>query len=161
MTVDPAVSLAIVKAELGIVVQRAPQFGWNLSHLDEATRTFTVEMTSTLDGQKYLVELRCDDYKEKPPFIEFIHPVTLQRGVPSAYPKDNAGDAGGIFHTQPCICHPCSRKAYETGGPHLNDWGPRMKDWVSLSGGITTLVDILLMIQCRLNFEGSYAGRMA
>lgn len=161
MTVDPTVSLALVQAELAVVNQRAVQFGWDVSGLEESSLTFTVRMKSRLDGQEFLVELVCGDYKERPPYIEFIHPTTHERGVLSAYPKDNAGDAGGIFHAQPCICHPCSRKAYEAGGPHVQDWGPKMKDWVSASGGITTLVDILLMIQARLNLEGSYGGRMA
>lgn len=161
MTVDHAISLALVRSEYSGVLARAPQFAWKVSDLIESSLVFDVTMNSRIDGGEYKVELRCDDYKEKPPYIEFINPKTGERGVPSAYPKDAAGDAGAIFHGQPCVCHPCSRKAYEAGGPHLNDWGPRMKDWVAMSGGLVTLLDILMMIQARINLPGSYAGRMA
>src|SRR5437016_5995061 len=111
MAVDADISRRIIEAELTLARSLAATYGWviktDLDHL-----LFTARLKSAVDGEEFLMEFICDDYKEKPPFIEFVEPCTGQRGVASAYPRNGSG----IFHTLPCICAQFNRKAYGVHG---------------------------------------------
>lgn len=112
----------------------------------------------------YIVEVRCDNYKEVPPFFEFIDPDSGEKGTVHAYPKSK-GDS--FFHTSgPCICAPFSRKAYKSvvgTGPH-GDW--QLGDWLARNdGGVqwgdyAKLGDMLGQIFRRLSRCDLYDGRM-
>lgn len=165
MPVDRNVTLAIIRKELAAARHLGRHHGWVFSDLDEEKPGFTVKLVSPVDDEEYHVEFQLDDYKELPPFIEFFIPATPEqageRGTKRCYPRDQrSGNEGSIFHEAPCICHQSSRKAYQRGGPH-QDWMPQISNWVTHAGGLTTLADILQMIQARISDPATYKGRMA
>ena len=154
MSVAPDVSWAIVEQELEQVRSAADSFQWVISK-DREKLTFTVAMTSIVDGECYLFEFECSDYKEIPPYIELIHPETGQRGTPAAYPKNGRS----FFHTAPAICAPFNRKAYPGYAGIHQEW--QMGNWMQLREGLSTLGDILLLLQSLINNPEVYHGRMA
>lgn len=162
MSVDAAVSKAILREELAVVSSLASTYGWEVvSAIDELR--VTVKMRAHNDDP-YIVEIAADDYKEIPPLFEFIDPDTNRRATPHAYPKSH----DSFFHPSgPCICAPFNRKAYKayiTTGPHV-DWS--YGDWMRSTANnfnwatVTTLGDMLAMIQRRLIQPELYHGRMA
>jgi len=160
MAVDPKITLAIIEKELAIAKHLGRHQGWEFGSLDAARPTFLVKMKSPIDGEEYHVEFQLDDYREMPPFIEFIHPTTGERGTRRCYPKDQHPEGGSIFHDTPCICHPSSRKAYgKYRGPHA-DWDAQITNWPAQAKGLTTIAEILQMIQARISDRTSYKGRM-
>jgi len=160
MTVAHEISVRIVEEEYRRARRIGQGFGWKFSDLDPSVPSFTVQVLSSIDRQSYVLEFACDNYKEWPPYIEFIHPETGERGTKRCYPLDSAPEGGAMFHLTPCICFPCSRKAYgRWQGPHP-DWNDRIENWVAMSGAITTLADMILMVHSRINMENSYHGRM-
>jgi hypothetical protein len=156
MTVDPRISLAIVKKELEDCEKAASLYHWVISPIDEANQLFTVKMRSPSDDQEYVIEIKFDNYNEIPPFIEFIDPTTGQRGTKNAYPRGK-GRTGSFFHPNAVICHPCSRKAY--GNLH-RDW--TLAGWQSnpKTGTLTTMRAILEAIYSRISNDEEYGGRM-
>ncbi|MBE3089490.1 MAG: hypothetical protein IMZ45_00425, partial [Actinobacteria bacterium] len=123
MAVDKNVSLSIVKSELDKCHCDVDNYGWEISTLDESQLSFRVKMISRIDNEIFIVSFKCDNYKEWPPYIDFIDPISGQEGVKNAYPLNS----DGFFHKNILICHPCSRKAYKDfKGPH-GDWKP--PDW--------------------------------
>lgn len=158
MTVDVRTSLTIVREELANCQQDRLRYGWDVSEIDEANQTFTVRMKSPVDDQLYIIEIKFDNYKEWPLYIDFIDPATGEKGTKKAYPTNSKFD--GFFHGMPCICHPASRKAYKDyNGPH-NDWN--ITGWQQNSG-VGTLTDIraiLRAIYSRISDPDKYAGRM-
>lgn len=152
MTVDPAITRQILHEEVEAMHAVASTFDWSIS-VDSEALTVTVKMHSSLDAEKYVIEARCDNYRSVPPYFEFIHPDTGERGTPHCYPAD-----GSFFHPTPCICIQWNRKAYNSnGGPH-GDWP--MANWEAAKPGTTTLGDMFLQIQLRINKSGAYKGRM-
>jgi hypothetical protein len=115
-------------------------------------------------GDLFILEARCDDYKEIPPFLEFIDPDIGERGTRHAYPKTNdsfSHDSG------PCICAPFSRKAYKSvvqSGPH-NNWN--FTNWMTSTdnnvpwANYSKLSDMFGLIQTRISRSEYYKGRMA
>lgn len=114
-------------------------------------------------GELFILDIRCDNYKETPPFFEFIDPDTGERGTRHAYPKtsDSFFHEGGL-----CICAPFSRKAYKSvvqTGPHA-DWS--FADWQTSTvsnirwSDYSKLGDMLGLIQTRLSRPALYKGRM-
>lgn len=154
MAVDREVSRRIVEAELALAEPLARAQGWDVHENLEQLR-FSVRMRSRVDGEEYILEFLCDDYKEKPPYVEFVDPVTGERGVRSAYPRNG----NGFFHGLPCICAQFSRKAYqEVGGPH-SDWP--MLNWANLRPEFSCLGDMVLLVQRLIDNPQAYHGRMA
>jgi hypothetical protein len=114
-------------------------------------------------GDLYILDIKLDNYKEIPPYFEFIDPDTGERGTTHAYPR-SANDS--FFHTCLCICAPFSRKAYKgvfENGPHA-DWN--LGDWMNSKANGTDwsnyskLSGMLLLIQTRLSRPELYGGRM-
>lgn len=115
------------------------------------------------DGEPYLLEVRCDDYKELPPLFEFIDPISFELGTRRAYPQ--ATDS--FFHSNLVICAPFNRKAYasySSAGPH-SEWKldsswmtskANNTDWSNFS----RLGDMLGAIDTRLRDPRRYKGRM-
>ncbi|MEW6732142.1 MAG: hypothetical protein AB1489_12510 [Acidobacteriota bacterium] len=115
-------------------------------------------------GDLFIVELRCDNYKEQPPLFEFIDPDSGERATKNAYPRTN----DSLFHESgPCICAPFNRKAYKSifnTGPHP-DWN--LGDWMTSKANgcnwsnFSKLGDMLGLIQKRISTPELYKGRMA
>jgi len=153
MSVDRAVSWAIVEKELEVVSALNDANAWGVQLFPDELR-FRTHMKSSVDGEQYVLDVRCDDYKELPPFIEFVDPDSGALGTKHAYPKNGRS----FFHAQPCICAPFSRKAYgQYNGPH-SEWA--MGNWMTLREGINTLGDMLVLIQTLINNPTAYNGRM-
>jgi len=155
MSVDPDISRRIVKEELQAMAPLVASYGWEVV-TDFPNITVSVKMRSVIDSEIYTLEAICDDYKELPPFFEFIHPGTKERGTKRCYPVD------GSFFIQhngnPCLCVQWNRKAYGThGGPH-NEW--QMSNWMSLRPGMIVLGDFYHLVQLQINNRQKYKGRM-
>jgi len=157
MAVDPRTSTAIVRKELEDCQNDALRNHWEISRIDEQNQIFTVKMKSPIDNEDYIIEMKFDNYKQLPLYIEFIDPKTGERGTKNAYPASK-GKFGVFFHGFPCICHPCSRKAY-TPGPH-GDWALTGWQQNPQIGLLTNIRAILLAIYSRISNEEEYGGRM-
>lgn len=159
MSVDPRISIGIVRKELQKCQPDIERFNWEVSELDAKNQQFVTKMRSPIDDEQYIIEIKFDDYKELPLFIEFVDPVSGERGNKNAYPT-GGGKQGNLFHNHPCICHPCSRKAYkEFSGPHA-DWS--LIGWENNpnAGTLTNIGAILRAIYSRISNRDIYKGRM-
>lgn len=163
MAVDRAVSRAHMLSELAAVRQLGEQYGWQLT-VDETEPRFEVTLTAH-NGDIFLVEVACDDYRELPPHFEFLEHDTRKRGTPRAYPFKDGGDS--FFHSNLCICAPFNRKAYKkvfANGPH-DDW-PLGAEWATSKANgydwsnLSHLGDMLGAIQTRLARPSHYNRRM-
>jgi len=162
MAVDKEVTRQHLREEIALVEELAKTCGWDVT-VDYETLTVTVKMGAH-NGDRYIVEMVCDNYKEKPPYIEFIDPDTRARGIPRAYPRGK----DSFFHQAgPCICAPFSRKAYKSvcpAAPHA-DWS--FGNWqTSTVNGVSwvdysKLGDMLGLIYTRISRADHYVGRMA
>lgn len=159
MTVSKEVSLLEVDKELQGSKEFLKSLGIRISEVDNEKLLFTAYMTSSIDDEVYELELRFDNYPGWPPLIEFIHPETRERGTKKAYPKKE-GDS--FFHPYPCICNPCSRKAYKTYDPNAphGDWD--LMGWRTNAqySTLKTIDAILIAINSRINNPRYYDGRM-
>jgi len=156
MAVDRAVSRSIIEFELDKCREYADKYGWEISPLDENALSFNVKLTSPIDKESFIVSFRCDNYRELPPYIDFIDPNSGQSGLKKSYPLSS----DGFCHQNALICHPCSRKAYrDLNGPH-GDW--RLVDWERnpKTGALKSIPAILLAIYERISQPGVYRGRM-
>lgn len=163
MAVDPDITRAYMRDELALVHDLARSQRWGI--IPDYDRLTVLVTMFAHNGDPYLIEARCDDYKEIPPLFEFIDPDSGAKGTPHAYPKTN-GDS--FFHSSgPCICAPFNRKAYKsvaTTGPHDN-W--RLGDWMTCTdsgvqwGDYSKLGDMLGQIHRRIIRPDLYVGRMA
>lgn len=149
MSVAPEVTREILREELVTMASLASTYGWEVTPDLEAL-TVQVKLKSAVDGEVYLLEAQCNDYKELPPFFEFIHPITGERGSRSAYPN-----GGSFFHNHPCICVEWNRKTY-VSGPHPK-W--HLADWQRKRPTMTTLGDMFSLVQYEINKQGRYKGR--
>jgi hypothetical protein len=161
MAVDVTITREILKEELARVREYGKTYKWGVIP-DLQNLKVLVTMYSHTDDL-FIIEITVDDYKEKPPFFEFVDPVTGERGTPRAYPK---GQDTFFHQSGPCICAPFSRNAYKNvvaTGPH-QDW--TLGDWMQSRANnfdwsnVTTLADMLSMIQNRLVRPELYEGRM-
>lgn len=160
MSVDKTISLNQIRKELLNCSELGEKVGWVISEIDEPNQTFTVEMVSSIDNEKYVIEIKFDNYPEIPLLIDFVDPQTGEKGIKKAYPFKK-GDS--FFHPHPCICNPCSRKSYSEflqGAPH-SDW--KMIGWQTNShiGTLKNVGAILTAIYFRIRNPLFYDERMA
>ena len=156
MAVDKAVSLSIVKLELEKCREYADKYGWEILTFDEDALLFKVKLSSPLNGEIFIISFKCDNYREWPPYIDFIDPDSGQEGLKKSYPLNS----DGFFHQNALICHPCSRKAYgDLKGPH-GDW--KLVDWENNPkiGALKSIPAIILAIYERISQPEVYRGRM-
>jgi hypothetical protein len=156
MSVDPELTRRFIEEELQAMAPLVASFGWEVVSAP-ANLTVSVKMKSSIDSQVYILEAKCDDYKALPPFFEFIHPETKERGTKRCYPAD-----GSFFISptdkSPCLCVEWNRKAYSShGGPHT-EW--QMSNWITRRPGMTTLGDFFHLVQWQINNKQKYQGRM-
>ena len=104
------------------------------------------------------MDFKLDNYAAWPPLIEFIEPDTETRGTQYAYPRSQ-GD--GFFHNTPCICNPCSRKAYKDYSAVHQEWD--INNWKQMpeTNSLKDLKSILKAIYARISNSDYYGGRMA
>jgi hypothetical protein len=161
VAVAAEVSRSILLEELEALRPVEQSYGWE-STLNLDALTVSVKMRAhNLDP--YIIEVQLDNYKEWPPFFEFVDPDSGHRATRHAYPRST----DSFFHDSgPCICAPFNRKAYKkvvTTGPH-EDWS--FGEWMTSRANnfdwshAQTLGDMLLMIQMRISSPELYRGRM-
>lgn len=158
MIVDQKISILEVERELSGCKEFLHGIGIVLSDVDTEKLLFTADVASSIDHEKYRMEFKFDNYPAWPLYIEFIHPETGERGTRKVYPKST----DSFFHGFPCICNPCSRKAYQSqvpGAPH-SEWN--MIGWRDNPqvGSLKTIDAILLAVYSRINNSQFYLGRM-
>ena len=159
MSVDPRISIEIVRKEIQKCQPDIDQFNWEVSGIDVGNQLFKAKMKSPIDAEPYIVDIKFDNYKEWPLLIEFVDPVSGESGNKNAYPA-GSGKYGNLFHKHPCICHPCSRKAYkELSGPHAN-WSLIGWERNPKVGTLTNIRAILRAIYFRISNQNVYKGRM-
>lgn len=157
MAVDANISRAYVEAELQNVSDMAESCGWRII-LPATGLRFAVVMTAC-NGDLFIIDFECSDYREQPALVEFVDPATGIEGTKHAYPRTT----NSLFHDNgPCICAPFNRKAYKSihTSWKFGDWTTSKEnnyDWSSIS----TLGDILGLIYTRLSRTEFYKGRMA
>lgn len=153
MTVDSIISLRIIEDELKDCEKDIKRFGWDISEIDEINHTFKVKMKSPIDDEQYIIEIDFENYKELPLLIEFIDPVTGERGNKNAYPT------GDLFHDKPCICNPCSRKAYKGYANIHQEWN--LMGWQNEKqvGTLINIQAILRAISSSIRDQEKYLGR--
>jgi hypothetical protein len=157
MAVDKQITLTIIRSELEKCRSDADKYGWEISELDEESVSFRVNMVSPIDNEVFIVSFKCDNYKEWPPLIDFIDPISKQAGVKNAYPLN----PDSFFNTDKVsICHPCSRNAYQNYKGFHPEW--ILSGWESnpKTGALKNIRGILLAIQERISQAEYYKGRM-
>jgi hypothetical protein len=163
MAIDPAVSRAIMKAEVEAGLALASTFGWIFCPDYEALLV-RVSMAAH-NGDRYLLEVTFLNYREVPAAYDFVDRQTDAVGRSSAYPKGR----DTFFHTTgPCICAPFNLKAYRLPGQATGlhgDW--TVGDWANSTAqnflwrNFATLAGALVLIQTRLDRSEHYLGRMS
>jgi hypothetical protein len=109
------------------------------------------------NGDKYILRGSFDDYRLKPPLLEFEDPQTGAVGTGRGFPKQKQGDS--FFHSPGIICAPFNRKAY--GNVHT-DWV--MTDWAANKSGnvdwshYNTIATMLVLIHSKLSNPNYYGG---
>jgi hypothetical protein len=161
VAVDAEISRKHLRDELALVKQMAAANRWGV--IPDYERLTVLVTMYAHTGDLFIVEARCDNYKEVPPFLEFVDPDTGVRGTRHAYPKTT----DSLFHDSgPCVCAPFSRKAYKSvdqAGPHT-DW--QLGDWMTTNAGgmqgvnYSKLGDILGLFFTRLSRPDLFRGRM-
>lgn len=153
MKVPRDVSLAQVENELEEAEAHLGSLGLRLdtSMLTAEDLRFRIAGASFADGEPYIVEFQCDDYRAIPPYVEMIDPDSGEPGTKHAYPN--------CFHNRPCICARFNRKTYpEHTGLH-GDW--KYGDWAT-DGTIDHLGGMISHIWGHIHgHQGSYTGRQA
>ncbi len=147
----PEVSLYHVQTELQRAEPFVELFGLDVdtSMLSEGDLRIRVTGSSRVDGEIYVVEMRFDGYRAIPPFVEFVHPVTGEIGVVTAYPSP--------FHSHPCICARYNRKTYGGHSGVHSEW--QYGDWAS-DPGTTEIGGMLNHIFATINDHfNTYKGR--
>jgi len=162
MAVNVEISRQYVRQELALAEELAATCRWEVT--PDLDRLVVLVKMRAHTGDLFVVEAKCDDYKEVPPFFEFIDPDTGERGTRHAYPKTT----DSFFHDSAlCICAPFSRKAYKSAvptGPH-EDW--KFGDWQTSTASnvhwsnFAKLGDMFGLIYTRVSRPDFYRGRMA
>lgn len=153
MKVPRDVSLTYVEKELEEAEVHIDGLGLQLdtSMLSEDDLRFRVSGESRADGEPYIVEFRCDDYRAIPAYVEMIDPESGEPGTEHAYPD--------CFHNRPCICARFNRKTYpEHTGLH-GSW--EYGDWAT-DGTTDHLGGMISHIWGHIHgHQGNYGGRQA
>lgn len=152
--VDPAISKALVDAELVDVLPFAQELGWDVQRVDDLTVSVTMAARKLQDiVERFVFEFHCDDYAAKPPIIDVVHPITAARNQPNCFPIGH-----GYFHGKARICAGWSRRAYKeefADGPH-EDF--KCATWKEHAEGVTTL-PLMLQELWKALYDNSYGGR--
>lgn len=161
MLVERAVTLTHVDQELASLAPVARERRWGLIWRPEELKLLVTMFAH--NGDPYIVQFTCDDYKALPPIIDFIDPLSFELGTARATPKGT----DSFFHSPGVLCAPFNRKAYKCfyqSGPHA-DW-PLDASWLASRANGTdwsnfsTLGDIIGAMDTRIRDPNLYKGRM-
>src|SRR5579863_7490145 len=101
MAVDAEITRQHLREELALVKEVATVHKWGV--IPNFRDLIVLVTMYAHTGDQFIMEIRCDDYKEVPPFFEFIDPETGERGTRNAYPRTT----DSFFHESGlCICAP-------------------------------------------------------
>ncbi len=156
MAVSPEVSRAHMERELRMARTYAEEQGWELEVIGDLKlrATITAPGSSGYGAEIYIFEFSFDNYREWPPLIDAVHPVTRERNFPRCFPSGGKG----YFYEGTRICAPWSRNAYAIlGGPHP-DWP--IGDWAANAKHHREVGTILALLANLLR-DPSYQGRLA
>lgn len=154
MTVDPEITKKVMRNELGEA---------NLDLIDVELETdydnlaITVTMTSPVDGEVYIAEFDCINYRENPPSIQMIHPETGERDVPLAY-FDDGNNLIATPNDGVVICIGFNLQVFEHEGIHDN-WS--LAGWEKEAKGHTRLGEMIGRLYLAIADERQYNGRYA
>jgi len=143
------------QTELEHAKRRAQVFEFGLEGNVDAL-TLRAEFIAA-DEEKYILVGTFDDYRLKPPVLDFEEPGTGLVGTARAYPRQRPGDS--FFHSAGFICAPFSRKAYDN---IHKDWV--MSEWArSTSNGTnwsqySTIAQMLVLVHSKLSNPDFYGG---
>lgn len=155
MELPPEVVRFNFQSELERALARADIFGFTLEG-DVDALTVRAEFTA-LDNERFILIGTFDDYRLKPPVLDFVEPDTGLVGTARAYPKRAGTDS--FFHSPGIICAPFSRKAYaqvHRDWP-MNEWsksGAHGTNWSQYS----TICSMLALVSSKLRSADSYGG---
>jgi hypothetical protein len=147
----PSFTRATVAAEQDAIVAWAERFGWTFAIDPDGLVLRAGTMHPRLD-RAIEVKAALAQYPALPPAWRFVTPGSDDSPA-SAWPAPGTmgGVSGSIFHTNPCVCAPWNRLAYQAhGGPH-DDW--TMTSWREITNGLSkadTLADMLDQIHQHL-----------
>lgn len=154
MAVSAEVSVDTLNTEFADALQIATELGWRLERVDGLKVKASIEGPE-IEGHEsevFIFEFSFADYKEKPPYIEGVHPVTGARNQPGCFPANT----NGYFHQDRRICIEWNRGAYgELGGPH-KDW--QYANWMNNNEKCKTLSDMLFRLYTAI-YHQKYRGR--
>lgn len=154
MSVLPEISLDHIERELeeasSFLSKTSIEIDTSMLNVDNLV--FRASFTAPKDDELYIAEFECDNYREIPPYVEFINPETGERGTKNSYPN--------VFHGNPCICARFNRKTYSSNADIHSDW--KYGDWqkedaINHLGGM--LSHIYNALRSRMN-NREYNGRM-
>jgi hypothetical protein len=154
MAVPQAISCDTVDVEFAEALQSASALGWRLERIEDLKVRALIEGPEVdgLPRETFIFEFGFQDYKEKPPYIEGVHPVTGERNQPGCFPTNT----NGYFHQDRRICAEWNRGAYsELGGPH-SDW--QYANWMNNNEKCSTLTLMLFRIYTAI-YHARYRGR--
>ncbi len=143
------------RRELEVALARAPLFEFKLVG-DVDALTLRAEFTA-LDGEKFILVGTFDDYRLKPPLLDFVEPDTGLVGTARASPKRAGADS--FFYGPGIICAPFSRKAYaqvHRDWP-MNEWSKSVAHGTSWSQ-YSTISSMLALVSAKLRSPDSYGG---
>ena len=79
MAVDLDITRHHIREELALAKPLAVTYKWGIIPDYERLTLLVTQYAHT--GDLFIMEVRCDDYKEVPPFFEFIDPDTGAHGT--------------------------------------------------------------------------------
>lgn len=153
--IPPEVSKATLEDELEQARLHAEDSGWKLEVVEDLKLRGTIQAPERNGNREtFVFEFTFDDYPEKPPLIDVLHPDLQQRNTSNCFPEGGSN----YFHEKKRICADWSRRAYgEFEGPHP-EWA--FTDWKQRSQPVTTIGMILQELMLALH-NPSYSGRSA
>lgn len=165
------VTAAEMEEELPSISAWADRHDWTVAY-DPMCRTGTVTALHPVTNATVTFHFNVDGYPaQAPAWWCGAPPDGREEGAGSApvsthaaFPAPGSGPigapAGSIFHSQPVICAPWNRLAYQIhGGPH-GDWGTPA-DWKKAGAGYTqahTIADMLSSLQIHLQYSPGMQG---
>lgn len=152
--VDPKISKSLLDFEVQDAQPFVNAMGWDLVRVSDLNVSLTM-VAPEREGkrERYTFDFFFDDYADKPPIIDLVHPETQARNEPTCFPTGH-----GYWHGKARICAGWSRRAYKeefADGPH-DDF--HCSSWKTHAEGVVNFGLMLQEIWKALN-EPTYRGR--
>lgn len=145
---DPRQAFINLQADLESIKDECDRQRWVITPWPPTSTTIFVTMSSDIDGEAYMIRLRCDDYPEQPPSIHCVNPDSRDQSDPKAWPRCEG------FRPTSDLCLNISKEGLKQLHPGWNN-DPRYR-WETTGNPIWY---VLASLQDRLNNRGKYHGR--